>query len=118
MSLNAPFLVEVGIDDFVSQYKALFPNSNPSPDPAILLNKIIANLKSANPALKFGATIYEDELTSPYLQDARLPSATRGQFDYVHLFIHYRDDGPNFDQSVKQAKQVFPNALIIAGPSA
>jgi hypothetical protein len=115
LSLNAPFLVEVGIDDFVAQYKALFPSSNPSPDPATLLNTIIANLKSANPALKFGATIYEDELTSPYLQDARLPSATRDQFDYVHLFIHYREDGPNFEQYVQQAKQVFPNALIIAG---
>ena len=100
---------------FVAQYKALFPNSNPSPDPAILLNKVVANLKSANPALKFGATIYEDDLTRPYLQDARLPSATRAQFDYVHLFIHYREDGPNFEQAVQQAKQVFPNALIIAG---
>ena len=27
MSLNAPFLVEVGIDDFVSRCRALFPNS-------------------------------------------------------------------------------------------
>jgi NHL repeat len=115
LSLNAPFLVEVGIDDFVAQYKALFPSSNPSPDPATLLNTIIANLKSVNPALKFGATIYEDELTSPYLQDARLPSATRDQFDYVHLFIHYREAGPSFEQYVQQAKQVFPNALIIAG---
>ena len=115
LSLNAPFLVEVGIDDFVAQYKALFPGPNPSPDPSTLLNKIIANLKSANSALKFGATIYEDELTSEYLQDARLPAATRGQFDTVHLFIHYREDGPNFEQAVQQAKQIFPNASIIAG---
>jgi hypothetical protein len=105
----------VGIDDFVSQYKALFPNANPSPAPAALLNTIIANLKSANPNLKFGATIYEDELTSPYLQDARLPAALRGQFDYVHLFIHYREDGPNFQQYVQQAVQLFPNARIIGG---
>ncbi|HLZ26445.1 MAG TPA: SBBP repeat-containing protein [Chloroflexota bacterium] len=113
LSLGAPFLVEVGIDDFVSQYRALFTSSNPAP--ATLLNAIIANLRSANPALKFGATIYEDELTSQYLQDPRLPAATRDQFDYVHLFIHYREDGPDFEQSVQQAKQVFPNARIIAG---
>jgi sugar lactone lactonase YvrE len=115
LSLNAPFLVEVGIDDFVSQYKALFAGSNPSGDPAALLSTVIANLKSANPNLSFGATIYEDELTSPYLQDARLPSATRGQFDYVHLFIHYRQDGPLFERYVQQASQLFPNAHIIGG---
>jgi hypothetical protein len=72
-------------------------------------------LRSANPALKFGATIYEDELINPYLQDARLPAATRGQFDYVHLFIYYRQDGPNYASSVQQAKQLFPNARVIAG---
>jgi hypothetical protein len=113
LSLTAPFLVEVGIDDFVDQYKALF--SSTSQQPASLLNKVIANLKSANPALMFGATIYEDELASPYLQDTRLPSSVRGQFDYVHLFIHYRQDGPQFATSVQQAKQLFPNARIIAG---
>jgi sugar lactone lactonase YvrE len=113
LSLSAPFLVEVGVDDFVDQYKALF--SNTSQQPASLLNNVIANLKSANPTLKFGATIYEDELASPYLQDARLPSSIRDQFDYVHLFIHYRQDGLQFASGVQQAEQLFPNAHVIAG---
>lgn len=112
MSVTAPYLVEIGIDDFVDQYSALFPKT---PGPAALLSTVIANVKSANPNLKFGATIYEDQLGNAYLQDAKLPAALRGQFDYVHLFPHYREDGPNFAAYVQQAKRLFPNAGIIAG---
>jgi hypothetical protein len=113
LSLDAPFLVEVGVDDFADQYKALFIDQ--SLVPASLLSTVIANLKSSNPALEFGATIYEDQLTNAYLQDARLPGATRAQFDIIHLFVHYRMDGPNFASYAQQAQQLFPNARIIAG---
>jgi hypothetical protein len=113
LSLSAPFLVEVSIDDFLSAYKALFtPNLVP---PAAVVSDVIANLKSANRNLRFGATIYEDDLASPYLQDAKLPAAVRAQFEYVHLFIHYREDGLNYPTYVQQAKQLFPRARIIAG---
>ncbi len=113
LSLSAPYLVEVSIDDFVSQFKALF--STGLAQPAALVANVIANLKSDNHNLRFGATIYEDDLTSPYLQDAKLPAAVRAQFEYVHLFIHYREDGPNYPGYVQQAKKLFPHARIIAG---
>jgi hypothetical protein len=113
LSLNTPYLVELGIDDFVDQYKALF--SVPTAQPAALLSMVIANVRSANRKMKFGATIYEDQLDNAYLQDAKLPASLRGQFDYVHLFIHYRTNGPNYQSYVQKAMQVFPNARIIAG---
>src|SRR5579864_1459398 len=50
LSLRNPFLVEIGIDDFVDQYHALF--SDGSVQPAALLSKVIGNLKSANSNLK------------------------------------------------------------------
>ena len=112
MSLTAPYLIEVSIDDFVSQYKALF---GATAQPSAVVAEVIANLKSANPSLKFGATIYEDDLAGPYLQDAKLPASVRAQFDYVHLFIHYRQDGPNYAGYVTKAKAAFPNARIVAG---
>jgi hypothetical protein len=113
LSLSAPYLFEVSIDDFVSQFKALF--SAGVPQPATLVADVIANLKSANHNLRFGATIYEDDLTSPYLQNADLPAAVRAQFEYVHLFLHYRADGANYPGYVQRAKQLFPHALIVAG---
>jgi sugar lactone lactonase YvrE len=112
LSLNAPFLVEVGIDDFVDQYRTM---SGKVPQPASVVQQVIANLKSANPSLRFGATIYDDELTNPYLQDARLPAAVRAAFDDVHLYAHFRSNGPNFASSVQAAQQLFPNARIIGG---
>lgn len=113
LSLTAPYLFEVSIDDFVSQYKALFTAgvSNPS----AVVAEVITNLKSANPNLKFGATIYEDDLSGAYLQNAKLPAVQRARFDYVHLFIHYREDGPNYAAYVATAKQLFPKAKIVAG---
>jgi len=112
LSQGAPFLAEISIDDFVDQYRAL--GLIPTP-PSTVLSAVIANLKSANPSLKFGATIYEDELSSPTLQNASLPAALRSRFDYIHLFIHYRKDGPHYTTFVQQAHQIFPNARIVAG---
>jgi hypothetical protein len=113
LSVDNPFLVEVGIDDFVDQYHALF--SAASVRPAALLHEVIGHLKSVNANLKFGATIYEEQLANPYLQDAKLPAETRLRFDYVHLYIHFRQDGLKYVDYVEQARQLFPNARIIAG---
>jgi hypothetical protein len=113
LSLSAPYLGEVSIDDFVDQYRALF--AGPFAQPAALVAQVIASLKSTNPNLRFGATIYEDELNNSYLQNAKLPAPVRAKFDYIHLFIHYREHGPNFSNYVQQAKQIFPNARIVAG---
>lgn len=113
LSMDAPYLVEVSIDDFVSEFRAL--SKAGSSQPAEVVRQVIANLKSANRLLRFGATIYEDDLASPYLEDASLPAAVRARFDYVHLFVHYREDGLNYSAYIQEAKRLFPHARIIAG---
>lgn len=113
LSLNAPFLFEISFDDFVDQYRALF--KDPAVKPADLLAQVLTNLKSANPNLKFGATIYEDDLDGIFLQDGKLPASLRAQFDSIHLYLHFRENGPNFPGYVAQAQQIFPNANVVAG---
>jgi hypothetical protein len=112
LSLTSPFLAEVSIDDFAIQYRAL---SKAVLNPAAVVAQVIANVKSANKNLAFGATIYEDDLAISLLHNTTLPAALRDQFDYIHLFIHYRENGPNYSTYVARAKVLFPHARIIAG---
>jgi hypothetical protein len=114
LSREQPALFEVGVDDFGSHYYHLFKDQT-VPDPAALLRAVIRNLKAGNPALRFGVTLYEDDLASPFLQDAKLAAATRAAVDYVHLYLHYRTNGPAFADYVEQAKRLFPHARVIAG---
>jgi len=44
-----------------------------------------------------------------------LPAVVRGSVDYVHLFLHYREDGLNYASYVQQARVLFPHAHIVAG---
>jgi hypothetical protein len=76
---------------------------------------VIAATRSENPNLAFGGTIYEDGLTHAVLTSAVLPAALRAQIQFVHLYVHYREDAPNFAANVATAKTIFPNAKIIAG---
>jgi hypothetical protein len=112
LSSSAPDLVEVGFDDFVSSYRKLELNSS---DPKSIVRSAIDNLKSINPKLKFGASLYEDELESPFVQDSKLPSAIRARFDYIHLYPHFRKNGVNLSKYIPEVKRRFPNARIIAG---
>lgn len=111
LSAVNPVLYSVGFDDFVSQIERL--HGSPA-NAADLLDQFVGGLKSANPGLHFGVTIYEDELSSPVLTSSTMANV-RSRTDFVHLFIHYRQDGPNFPMYVRQAKELFPNAQIIAG---
>jgi hypothetical protein len=111
-SLNAPFLAEIGIDDFVGQYRKQSPNS--SADPAFLA-QIIDAAKSANPNLGFGITVYENELTMPALSDAGFPSSLRQKVNYVHFYLHYRKNADSYRDYIKQVRQMFPNAQVIGG---
>jgi hypothetical protein len=112
LSLAQPALYEVSIDDFISQYQKI---ADEHVDPAASLNSFIDGLKSRNHRLRFGATIYEDELSSEDVSDRRLPAALRAKFDGIHLFLHYRSHAPQYAQYVQRAKQLFPNAEIIGG---
>jgi hypothetical protein len=105
-------LVEVGLDDFVALYRKLEANSS---NARAIIQSTIDNLKSVNPNLKFGVTLYEDELDSPYVQGAKLPAATRARFDYIHLYPHFRQNGPKYGKYIPEVKKLFPNARIIAG---
>jgi hypothetical protein len=112
LSLTCRELVEVGFDDLLDQYR-MFSNSRRYPEKS--LDEIIGRLKSANPKLMFGGTIYEDQLSNPGIWNRELPSPIRQRFDYVHLFLHFRQDGPNYANYVRETKRLFPHARIIAG---
>ena len=114
LSRNASWLREVGIDDFVGQYqKATATVGLAIAEPQ--LEHFVTNLKSGNLDLKFGITIYEDELNSPFLHGSQFPQRLRDRVDYVHLFIHYRMNGPAFASYVQDVRKLFPNARIIGG---
>ncbi|MGH9740421.1 MAG: hypothetical protein ACRD4X_17820 [Candidatus Acidiferrales bacterium] len=111
LSVSDPFLYSVGFDDFVSQMERLHTSTA---GVAAMLNQFVNELKSQNANLHFGVTVYENELSSPDLTSAVLANV-RNRIDFVHLFVHYREDGPDFANYVRQAKALFPNAQIIAG---
>lgn len=113
LSVSRPFLVEAGFDDFVGRYKRLF--LHPGIDPPSWLRQVISNVKSQNPHLAFGITLYEDELSSPYIAPPDLPQDLAHSVDYVHLFLHYRTDAPMLAHSVQQTQTIFPNAKVIVG---
>jgi Abnormal spindle-like microcephaly-assoc'd, ASPM-SPD-2-Hydin len=113
-SLTHPFLYDVGFDDLVDRMWHV-QNDFGIAQPGTVVTDTINATKSANPNLKFSATMYEEQLGSPFLADSNLPPSTRANFDYIHLYIHYRQDGPNYASYVQQTKAIFPNAKIIAG---
>jgi hypothetical protein len=113
LSRQVSNLQEIGLDDFVSQYYKLYQGGASSP--SSLLNQFIDGIKSVNPNLRFGATIYEDDIGGEYLSDKDLPPALRAKFDVVHFFLHYRGDSPKYAEYVEQLKPIFPNAEIAGG---
>lgn len=112
LSLQEPWLKEISIDDFYYIYREW---KTAQIDYKALLETVISNTKQANPNLRFGVILYEEQLESDLLSDAELPPETRQKIDFVHLFIHYREDGPNYRNYVARVKSLFPNAKVIAG---
>jgi hypothetical protein len=113
ISQTNPFLIEVSFDDFVDRYQRLFFSGETGTSP--VLETVLQNVKSANPNLKFGITLYEDELGSSFLRPPRLPLAVAERMNTVRLYIHYRMDAQHYPEYVQQAKALFPNAQIVAG---
>lgn len=109
-SLQNHRLRGIGLDDALSVFLQWRKQGR---NPATLLQEVIANTKAKNPHLEFGMTLYEDQLEHPMLRD--MPASLRTSVDRVHLYLHYRQDGPRFSEYVKQAKQLFPKAAVIAG---
>jgi hypothetical protein len=108
-------LEEIGVDDFVSQYSKLYQAEGQNATGA--LNALITGAKLVNPNLHFGITVYEDDLTrSPeYLSDPKLPAGIRAKIDYVHFYVHFRADSPQYAKYLNQVKAIFPSARMIAG---
>lgn len=103
LSLSYPKLYEIDIDDFYTFWKDIIKLDNEE------LKKIIDNAKKINSNLKFGITVYDDNL--PLLNS--ITAANRGKINYVHLYPHHRQT--NIEADVATAKSLFPNAKIIAG---
>jgi hypothetical protein len=114
LSLSHKMMVEIGFDDFVNKIENDQIDGT-LPHPASFVSQVIAATKSANPNLAFGVTIYEDSLTHKVLTDAVLPAALRAKIEYVHLYVHYRENASTYATAVAQTKSIFPNAKIVAG---
>ena len=110
-SLSEPRLYEVGIDDFTDHFNNWCVMSAIRCDS--FLGEVIAAVKSQNKALKFGLTLYEDQLPS-LLANRRFTPALRNQIDTVHMVLHQRQNGPQFESYVNEVKHKFPNAQVIA----
>jgi hypothetical protein len=113
-SLTHPVLFSLGFDDLVNRMEHMQTDFGIAQPGAIVTDTLNAT-KAANPNLKFAVTMYEDSLGSPLLADSNLPPSTRDNVDYVQLYVHYRENGPNYASYVQQTKTLFPNAKIIAG---
>jgi hypothetical protein len=111
LSAPNPGLYSVGFDDFVNQIDRL--HTSPA-NAASMIGQFINGLKAANSNLHFGVTVYEDQLSAPELTASEM-AGVRSRTDFVHLFVHYREDGLHFADYVRAAKKLFPNAKIIAG---
>jgi len=110
-SLKEARLRSIGLDDALS---VLHKWQQQGHNPGSLLQEVLANTKAKNPRLEFGITLYENELGYPLLRTL-LPANVRATVDRVYLYVQYRQDGPRFGDYVQQAKQLFPNAAVIAG---
>jgi hypothetical protein len=113
LSLQTPSLTEISLDDFVSQYYRL--SQAKIKDPSALLDSFIDGIKSRNPKLQFGATIYENDIGQEFLSDKELPAAIRAKFDVIHFFVHYRGNTPQYAQYIQQLKTLFPRAQMVGG---
>jgi hypothetical protein len=112
LSMNHPALYEVGFDDFVGQCEKQKMNM---PAMSALLSDIAQGVKSINPKLRFGITVYEDELWSSEFSLSGLDEGFRKSVDFVHLYPHYRKEAKAFLAAVERARQIFPASKIIAG---
>jgi hypothetical protein len=112
LSLTHPFLYEVGFDDFVGQCERQKRDFSAL---STLLDGVVHDLKSGNPKLYLGITVYEEELSSSRFPLNHLDEQFRNSVDYVHLYPHYRKEAQSFSASVQQARHIFPMANIIPG---
>ena len=110
-SLTDGRLIEVDIDDFLGAMKSWHLSTVGRANRAV--STITRNVKLKNPRLRFGITLYEDELDSKIL--AWIPSETRARVDRVSLYLHYRGNAKAYPGHVAEVRRLFPRAAIWAG---
>jgi hypothetical protein len=111
-SLSEHRLYEITLDDFPEHFNTW--SRMPGVTADALLGQVIDRTKSVNPNLKFGVTIYEDQIDS-LLANPRFVASLRNRIDTIHLYVHFRADGPLFEAYVLRIKQNFPFSSVIAG---
>lgn len=105
-----PRLYEVGIDDFWDQYSKWCREYGS--ECRQLYVDLVRAIKSSNPHLRFGITVYEDHL-APIGQ--ALTKDMKAEVDSVHLYLHYRESIKGLLPMLQQAEREFPNAQIFLG---
>ncbi len=110
-SLSEPRLCELDIDDFIDHFNNWCLRSRISA--TRLLSEVITRTKSKNKMLKFGLTLYEDQLAS-LLANPSFTPALANEIDTIHLCLHRRENGLKFANYVALVQRNFPNAVVIA----
>lgn len=110
ISLSNRELGEIGVDDFFS-----FMEKVKTPEKSGYLDRLIEAAKSENKKLKFGITVYEDELEKIQNNKKLFPKEVLSKIDRVALYLHYRKNGKDFSSYTQTAKTIFPNAEIYGG---
>jgi hypothetical protein len=111
-SLADPRLREIGIDDFLDHFNGWC--LSPALRCGAFLQQMIESAKSKNPALLFGITVYEDQIAA-LLANPRLTEPLRDHVEVVHLYVHKRANGLQFETYLAQIKQAFTHAAVIGG---
>jgi hypothetical protein len=112
LSLANPVLYEIGFDDFVGQSQRQKLSSRML---SSVLSEIANAVKSENPELRLGITLYMDDLDSQRFRLSELPEQFRGSVDFIHLYPHYRKEVSSFEESLQRVQVLFPHARVVAG---
>lgn len=113
LSLTYKHMLELDFDDFIGDLED-FQAAGELSDPNTFVADVIAGTKVYNPNLAFGITLYEDSLTHP-MTTTTLTSSTRAKIQYVHFYVHYRENASKWASYLPTVRSLFPNAKIIAG---
>lgn len=107
-----PEITEIGFDDFVGQAEKTKLTGDAL---SSLLADFSAGLRSSGSHLRWGITVYQDELWNGRLKKLGLSDETRAAVGAVHLFPHYRREQVPLEKSVSEVKRLFPNAAVLLG---
>lgn len=113
LSLTYKHMLEIDFDDFIGDLED-FQAAGELSSPNTFVADVIAATKTYNPNLAFGITLYEDSLTHA-MTTTTLTASTRAKIQYVHFYLHYRENASKWSSYLPTVKALFPNAKIIAG---